>query len=150
MRRRVLGSLAGPRRRFPRLLAVASVATAALGLALALALHREVPQPAPRPEPPTATEIAAASPPLPRVALLPPLPVPALGPAPATPAQQFSRAPRRSVRPIAPRHPARRATAPALAAKPPEEEPAAPLQIQFNTPGGTRIIWVLDPADPTR
>jgi hypothetical protein len=132
MRRLVLGSLAEPRR--PRLLlAAASMATAALALALGLALHHEVPPPAPRPVPPP---VPAAAVPLPA----PPAPA-AVAPAAAAP-RPIAAAERRPPAPRRSRPPARPAEAadPAL---------PAPLQIQFNTPGGTRVIWVLEPANPS-
>ena len=143
MRRQMLAAL--PERRRPRLLlALASAATAALALALGLALHHEVPPPVPGPvpAPPPVTILAppAAAPPL----LSAPPPVPDRAPA----ARQV-RAPHRPRRPVRNAVVAAAPTPPIVASAAPEPSPA-PLQIQFETPGGTRVVWVLEPAKPSR
>jgi hypothetical protein len=140
MRRLVLGSLAERRqRRHRRLLLVASAATALLALALGLALHREIPPPVPRPvESPVAARALPLQLPAVPAAATPILPI-AL-PAPLAAAERRA--------PVSGRSHHRFAVATAVRPEEKvEEPPATPLQIQFNTPGGTRVIWVLDRAN---
>jgi len=142
MRRRMLAAL--PERRRPRLLlALASAATAALALALGLALHHEMPPPVPVPAPSPVTI---------------PAPPPATAPLLSTTQPITDRAP--AARQVRASHRSRRrarnavvataAPAPAIVAAAAPEPSPAPLQIQFETPGGTRVVWVLEPAKPSR
>jgi hypothetical protein len=139
MRRLVLGSLAERRQRRYRLLLVASAATALLTLALGLALHREIPPPVPRPaESPVAARALPLQLPAVPAAATPVLPIAV--PAPLAAAERRA--------PVSGRSHPRTAGAPTVRPEEKEEEPpATPLQIQFNTPGGTRVIWVLDRAN---
>jgi len=154
MRRRVLGSLAP--RRPPRLLWAASAASAAmavLALVVTLALHREVPPPAPGPETSPAPIVPTAPTAPPAVLPAPVPPGPAVAPPPAAStasegmarrSRSLARGPRRVARAAAPATTVHEETPAASTAS---AASAAPLQIQFNTPGGTRVIWVLDPPD---
>ena len=136
MRRTVLTAVPEPRRRLGWLPALATGAAALLVLALAVThgpWHSGHGTPAP-PAPPV--RVAAVPTPLP--ALAPPLP----SPAPAAPPQE----PVESVRPARRLHVRHRATPVRVVSAPPQPALAAPepavREIQFSTPGGTRIIWV--------
>ncbi|MBW8873534.1 MAG: hypothetical protein JF614_01105 [Acidobacteria bacterium] len=130
MRRMVLTAIPEPRRRLVWLPALATGAAALLVLALAVShgpWHRT---PAP-PAPPV--RVAAA--PAPAIAPPPPL-------APAAPHQEPVKSSRPARRLHVRHHAASMAVAsvskqPALAASGP-----AVREVQFSTPGGTRIIWV--------
>jgi hypothetical protein len=145
MRRAILNAAPEPRRRPLWLPVLAAAAVGALTLAIALGLWRaradfsvheptrsaavvptpETPVPAPTPSLPVSAAPEAA-----------PAATPSLGKAPAV--RPRSRHPRRAATP----GPVRFASLPTPPA-PAEENEEPARQIQFSTPGGTRVIWVL-------
>lgn len=157
MRRTVLSAVEEPgRRRFLVPVLATAAAAVVLTLTVALALWRSHPRqiapperivtvdkPLPTPSPPI-----PPSPSVPPVHRAPEAPVePPKPPDPAPPSEPVR--PRGSERPRQKR-PAPRAEEVRLASAPnvpsvaeaPEEEPQ-PRQIQFSTPGGTRVLWTL-------
>lgn len=140
MRRTVLAAVPERRRRFLPVFALAGAATVALIL-LAVLLFRPAPEKAPAPK------IAAVPhrPTPPRVAVQPP---PPKEEEPRPREERKKTAVRRKHR--APKvHPA--VAEPEPAAVLVQVEPAeSPQQIQFSTPGGTRIIWVLSPGKASK
>jgi hypothetical protein len=138
MRRAVLTSIPEPRRRWVPIAALAGSALAALILALTL-LSPDAERPAAPPRPPARVAEKPRSAPVP---VLPPAPEPVVqepeNPR-ETPTQRKRPAPESAPVVLAD-------TAPALPPEEPEVEAtiaAETRQIQFSTPGGTRIIWVL-------
>jgi hypothetical protein len=141
MRRAVLTAVPEPRRRWMPIAALAGSALAALILAMTLL----------RPDP----EAPAAPPRQPQRLAETPSPAPAPVPAPVEPVaaagepERPREIPRRKQRPERPPvaiAEAEPASTPELPPIEPEVEPAIAAettQIQFSTPGGTRIIWVL-------
>jgi len=136
MRRTVLTAIPEPRRRLLPALALAGAAAAAVLIAL-LALRPGAGAP-PRP-PRVATMTAPPSPPSPSPAPAEPEPA---KPAPVLQAAEkrtvYNRHHRRHRRPI------NQDTLAALEPSPSQEETAI-REIQFSTPGGTRIVWTLTP-----
>ena len=130
MRRTVLTAVPEPRRRLGWLPALATGAAALLVLALAVS-HGPWNSPAP---PPSVRVAAVATP--------PPAVAPPVSLAPAAPLQE----PVESSRPARRLHVRHRATPVRVVSAPPQPALAAPepavREIQFSTPGGTRIIWV--------
>lgn len=134
MRRTVLSAVPEPRRRGWLVPALATAA--ALILAAVLVLWRTAPEvpDTPKPGPVVAAPVTPA--PVPE----PVLPAPAPQPEPEPPVR------------IAAEKPEERPEPPAATPALPEQQavlPAAPegqRQIQFSTPGGTRVIWMLNPA----
>ncbi len=133
MRRAVLTAVPEPRRRLVWLPAVATGAAAMLALVLAVTHGPWHGTPAP-PPPPVRVAAVPSSPP-PAVAPLAPF-------APAVPPQE----PVKSSRPARRLHVRRRAASMAVASASTPPDLAAPepavREVQFSTPGGTRIIWV--------
>ncbi|HEV2855999.1 MAG TPA: hypothetical protein VHC97_24640 [Thermoanaerobaculia bacterium] len=140
MRRTVLTAVPERRRRFLPVFALAGAAAMALIL-LAVLLFRPAPEKAPAPKVAVVPHLPAP----PRVSVQPP------SPKEEEPKPREARkktAVRRKHR--APKvHPA--ITEPEPAAVLAEAEPAeGPQQIQFSTPGGTRIIWVFSPGKASK
>ena len=147
MRRTMLTAVPERKRRLLPVLALAGVvATAAL---IAVFLLR------PAPAPPLVA--AAPAPPAPPVAQAPAAPAPAAPPVAQEPVQPVPqppqeeeqrpvhrRHPRLRHRPAAPEAPSIHDTLAALETAEPER------QIQFSTPGGTRIIWILKSGKASR
>lgn len=133
MRRTVLSAVPEPRRRGWLVPALATAAALILAAVLVLALGRKTPETS-DPGP------VMAAPIIPAPVLEPVRPVPAPRPEPEP-------EPEPPVR-LAEETPEPEIAVPAL----PEQQAALPAvseeqrQIQFSTPGGTRVIWVLDPA----
>lgn len=129
MRRTVLTAVPERRRKFLPVFALAGAATVVLIL-LAVLVFRTAPEKAPAP---------------PRIAVAPP---PAITIQPPRPQEEPR--PREAKKETPVRHKRR---TPKIRPVPMEPEPAAvlaatePRQIQFSTPGGTRIIWLLSPGD---
>lgn len=140
MRRTVLTAIPERRRRFLPVFALAGAATLALIL-LAVLVFRPAPEKAPAPKIAAVPQRIAP----PRVAVQPP-PLEEEEPRPHE--ERKKTAVRRKHR--APKvHPA--VTEPEPAAILAEAEPPeGPQQIQFSTPGGTRIIWVLSPGKASK
>jgi hypothetical protein len=131
MRRTVLNVLPDhPGRRVRLLPALALAGAAAVAVLIAvLTLHPGSGAP-PKPAPP---RIAAAPAPVP--------PAPAAEPAPR---EEAKVRPRHHRRPPAPRAP--RTVEVVASLEPPKEPEGTPLrEIQFTTPGGTRILWTVAP-----
>jgi hypothetical protein len=139
LRRAVLSAVPEPRRRGWMVPAMAGAAALMLAAVIALSLWQPVRPPLPlagegRGEGPVLEmeEAAAAENPPPQ-------------PSPASREREPEPAPEK-------KKPVRRAPAPApvviaqAAQAEPPAAPHSPTQIQFSTPGGTRIIWVLQPA----
>ncbi|HKI05327.1 MAG TPA: hypothetical protein VKK31_25330 [Thermoanaerobaculia bacterium] len=134
MRRTVLMAVPERRRRLLPALSLAGAATAALILMAVLLIPRPVPEPAPPP---------------PRIAAVPVRPTP---PRTIQPPPQEEPKPRAETKRTAVRR-KRRAPAARPAAPPPamqELAAAEPQQIQFSTPGGTRIVWMLSPGQASK
>lgn len=126
MRRTVLNAIPDrPERHFGLLPALALAGAAAVAILIAaLAFRPQVPSKA---EPP---RMAAAPAPV------PPAPAPAAEPAPREETRQVR--PRHHRRPPAPRRPRTEETVASL-------ESTTLREIQFTTPGGTRILWTVAP-----
>ena len=138
MRRTVLSAVPEPRRRGWLVPALATAA--ALVLAAVLVLWRTAPETPDAPDTPKPGPIVAA-PMTPAPAAEPVRPAPA--PQPEPPVRIAVEKPEERPEPLA--------VAPAVPALPEQQAvlPAAPegqRQIQFSTPGGTRVIWMLNPA----
>jgi hypothetical protein len=166
LRRAVLNAILEPRRqrRFGTGFAGATAAAALLSLALSLVLwrvHQGDPAPAPIIRPP-ASRHAVGRPP----ASAPPLAqAPPIAQTPQTAPQSSDLALKTASRRSRVHHPAAAALS-ARQAAPPEilSYPSAPerpiaeasseasstRQVQFSTPGGTRIIWLLHETNPSR
>lgn len=137
MRRTVLSAVPEPRRRGWLVPALATAA--ALVLAAVPVLWRTAPEvpDTPKPGPVVAAPVTPA--PVPE----PIRPAPAPQPEPEPPVRIAAEKPEERPEPLA--------VAPAVPALPEQQAvlPAAPegqRQIQFSTPGGTRVIWMLNPA----
>jgi hypothetical protein len=151
VRRAMLSAAPAPRRRFlpaPVFATLAGTAAVALSLAVAVGLwrsHESTPPPV-QPVPPAARALPAP----PVAAAAPMAPMAPMAPRIAEPRREPARV-ARAVRRAPVRRPARREAAPdqtVLAANATDgatEKPAvtATRQVQFSTPGGTRIIWLL-------
>lgn len=140
MRRAVLTAVPEPRRRLLPALALAGAAAASLLIAF-FALR---PGPVPPPAPP---RVAAVPPPR----TTPPAPAPRISPPPRTePPAREEKKRRPAHRRHLPAAPRETVTLAALepAGNPPEEPGVR--QVQFSTPGGTRIIWMLTPGKTSR
>ena len=144
MRRTVLAAVPERKRRLlPALALAGAAATAALIAVLLL-----------RPEPAQAPVLPPIPPP--RIATVPAPPAPPIAPAPVQPAPQPApkeeerrpvhshRQPRHPIRPAAPEPPAIHDTLASL------ETAETERQVQFSTPGGTRIIWILKSGKTSR
>jgi hypothetical protein len=134
MRRTVLNAIPDhPERRFRLLPALALAGVAAVAVLIAVLILRQNPEGTPKPAPP---RMAAA-----------PVPIPP----PSAPAADL--VPREETRTVQPRPHRRRAvtrrprTEDAVASLegPKEPEETAVREIQFTTPGGTRILWTVAP-----
>jgi hypothetical protein len=139
MRRVVLSAVPEPRRRGWPVPAMAAAAALILAALIALGLWQ--------PEKPE--EVVVVRPP----AVRPPLPLAGEGRGEGSVVQPEKTPPQPSPaaqeREPEKKKPLRRAPEPApviIAQAEPPEPPQASTQIQFSTPGGTRVIWVLNPA----
>jgi hypothetical protein len=142
MRRTVLTAAPEPRRRLLPVLAMAGAAAMAVLIALVVLKPGSV-----EPLPP------------PRIAAVPAPSAPSLAPPPQAPSETprmepAPRAKRTAARAVHRRHPLRNRPeeAVALASLTPAGTPGEPVtrQIQFSTPGGTRIIWILKSGKASR
>ena len=136
MRRTVLSAVPEPRRRGWLVPALATAA--ALILAAVLVLWQTAPGTPPEPGPVVAAPVTPAPTPEPVR--------PAPAPQPEPPVRIAEEKPEEQPEPLAaapaiPVVPEQQAVLPAASAAPEEQR-----QIQFSTPGGTRVIWMLNPA----
>lgn len=138
MRRTVLSAAPEPRRRGWLVPALATAAALILAAVLMITLGRtppEIPEPGP----------VMAAPIIPTPIIPTPI-IPAPTPEPEPPVLLAEEKPEEkpeplAVAPAAPVLPEQQAVLPAASAAPEDQR-----QIQFSTPGGTRVIWVLNPA----
>jgi cytoskeletal protein RodZ len=137
MRRTALTAIPERRERRLRLLpALALAGAAAVAVLIAFLALRQAPGGTPKPAPP---RMAAVPEP---VAPVSPPSAPVASPVPR--AETRTVRPRHHRRPVAPRPP-KTADAVASLEKPRESEGTALREIQFTTPGGTRILWTVVP-----
>ena len=134
MRRAVLTAVPEPRRRWLAVPALAGTAVVALAVAVALTTWPapETPTVPPTVPPTESRQVATAAPAPPQ--------------APVVKAEPAERAPTKKPARKRKASPVRLAPEPAAtlaASGEPDPEAARDVQIQFATPGGTRIIWVL-------
>lgn len=135
LRRTVLSAVPEPRRRSWLVPTLATAAALILAAVLVLALWRNGPE-APEPGPSVASPATPAPVPEP----IRPAPAPEPEAVPAEPPLRIAEETpeeRPEPAPVIPAPPERQAALP--------DAPEGQRQIQFSTPGGTRVIWVLNP-----